>query len=31
MDAERLEATLAEEIADAVVAEGAEAVLLAPA
>lgn len=31
MDAERLEATLAEEIAGAVVAEGADAVLLAPA
>jgi hypothetical protein len=31
MDAERLEATLAEEIAGAVVSEGADAVLLAPA
>jgi len=31
MDAERLERTLAEEIAAAVVAEGADAVLLAPA
>jgi D-proline reductase (dithiol) PrdB len=31
MDAERLEATLAEEIAGAVEAEGADAVLLAPA
>ncbi len=31
MDAERLERTLAEEIADAVVAEGADAALLSPA
>jgi hypothetical protein len=31
MDAERLEATLAEDIAEAVVSEGADAVLLAPA